>query len=422
MLKQNISRQSRIYEFFKFAKKRIQDAQLPQVASSLTLTTILSIVPALAVILAAFSAFPMFEPYRENFEQLVLRSMLPTEYSEQIIGYIKNFASQATNLTVFGLIGLGVTAIMCIYNIDMALNNTFQVVKVRGMIQRFLIYWAFLTIGPIIVVLSLAGSTYVTSMAFMGKITALTQWSVPALQFFVQGLLLAAIYFYVPNCRVLWKDALISGLFISLILTIFRWVFGIYVLRGSYGTIYGAFAVIPILLTWTYVMWMLVLAGAALTATMPMVRAKRYQDFAKIGNGFLSAIAVLEILFRAKRDKQPPMSDVDLARSIGSYPEEISQLLSRLEPRHYVIGIQNGNGQNWVLLADAGKTTFRGVFEEFCIDPSNSILQKGLSENEWLTEGLNTAWLNQTMEDVFGKKDWKTNFKNNSGDSLSQPS
>lgn len=91
MLKLNISRQSRIYEFFSFAKKRIQDAQLPQVASSLTLTTILSIVPALAVILAAFSAFPMFEPYRENFEQLVLRSMLPTEYSEQIIGYIKKF-------------------------------------------------------------------------------------------------------------------------------------------------------------------------------------------------------------------------------------------------------------------------------------------------------------------------------------------
>ena len=112
----------RMWNFGMFVMERIDKASLKQVASSLTLTTLLSIVPALAVIMAAFSAFPLFAPYREAFEQFIFSTLLPAQYSEQILGYIKQFATQAAGLTAFGLIGLVISALLCIATIDSALN------------------------------------------------------------------------------------------------------------------------------------------------------------------------------------------------------------------------------------------------------------------------------------------------------------
>ena len=89
----------RMWNFGMFVMERIDKASLKQVAPSLTLTTLLSIVPALAVIMAAFSAFPLFAPYREAFEQFIFSTLLPAQYSEQILGYIKQFATQAAGLT-----------------------------------------------------------------------------------------------------------------------------------------------------------------------------------------------------------------------------------------------------------------------------------------------------------------------------------
>ena len=132
----------RMWNFGMFVMERIDKASLKQVASSLTLTTLLSIVPALAVIMAAFSAFPLFAPYREAFEQFIFSTLLPEQYSDQILGYIKQFATQAAGLTAFGLIGLMVSALLCIATIDSALNSTYEVLKLRSLWQRVLMYWA----------------------------------------------------------------------------------------------------------------------------------------------------------------------------------------------------------------------------------------------------------------------------------------
>ena len=134
----------RMWNFGMFVMERIDKASLKQVASSLTLTTLLSIVPALAVIMAAFSAFPLFAPYREAFEQFIFSTLLPAQYSEQILGYIKQFATQAAGLTAFGLIGLVISALLCIATIDSALNATYEVLKLRSLWQRVLMYWALL--------------------------------------------------------------------------------------------------------------------------------------------------------------------------------------------------------------------------------------------------------------------------------------
>lgn len=389
-----------LWDLGTFVSNRIQKAQLKQVASSLTLTTLLSIVPALAVILAAFTAFPLFQPYRDSFEHFIFSTLLPDQYSDQILEYIKMFASKAAGLTTFGIIGLLITALMCISTIDAALNNTFEVIKLRKLWQRVLIYWALLSLGPLVIGISLAASSYLTGMAMTGHLSAFAGWVIPIAQICLQGIALSAFYKYIPNCRVLWKDALIGGFAIALVFTIFRWIFGIYVVRGTYGTIYGAFAAIPVLLLWMYINWMFILAGAAITATLPMLRAKRYKDFAKNGNSLISAVALLRILMIAKENKQPQVSDIELAKAIGSYPDAVNQILARLVDRNYVVQTGSDSSCTWALLADASKTSLEGVFEEFAVDMSNSLLQEDSAESAWLKEGLHDQWLQKPISEA----------------------
>lgn len=389
---------------FKFAGKRIEKAQLKQVASSLTLTTLLSIVPALAIIMAAFSAFPLFEPYRENFEHLILGSFLPDQYSAQILGYVREFATKAASLTLFGILGLAVSAILCISTIDAALNRTFEVTQLRKLWQRLLMYWALLTLGPLLMVLSLSASTYVTRLAFIGALSEMTSILYPIAQWAVQGAALGLLYKYVPNCRVLWKDAMISGLLIALVMNVFRWGFGIYVLRGSYSTIYGAFAAIPVLLTWTYLMWMFVLAGAALTATLPILRANRYADFSRAGDSFLTAVALMKVLYLERENNQPQVSELVMAKRIGSYPDAIEKILIRLADLNYVAKVDDDKEDNWVLLADPGKATLRKVFETFCMDTENTLMTADKTSGDWVKSGLKTEWLNTPIGEVFNRK------------------
>ncbi len=371
----------RMWNFGMFVMERIDKASLKQVASSLTLTTLLSIVPALAVIMAAFSAFPLFAPYREAFEQFIFSTLLPEQYSDQILGYIKQFATQAAGLTAFGLIGLMVSALLCIATIDSALNSTYEVLKLRSLWQRVLMYWALLTLGPVAIGISLAASSYLTGMAMSGHLSVYAQWLIPIGQLIFQSIILAALYKYVPNCRVLWRDALVGGILIALV-------------------IYGAFAAIPVMLTWMYINWMFVLAGAAITATLPMLRAKRYKDFDKSGDELLSAVALLRILMLAKESGNPQMTNIELADKIGSYPEAVDALLSRLIQTNYVVKIGSDATSSWALLADAHSKTLEECFEEFSMDMSNSLLQGDTAERRWVKEGLNDQWLQTPMREV----------------------
>ena len=170
-----------VKELAEFVFTRIQETQLNQVASSLTLTTVLSLVPLLAVILVSFAVFPAFEARRAEMEQLLFSSLLPEVYSQQIIGYVKSFAEHARGLTIFGLAGLTITSLMLINTVDTTLNRIFHVRQMRPAMQRVLIYWALLTLGPVAVGFSLV-LTNVLTQAEIGVEGLLPGWSLVGLQ------------------------------------------------------------------------------------------------------------------------------------------------------------------------------------------------------------------------------------------------
>ena len=99
-------------EVIGFVSARMRETHVPEVASSMTLTTLLSIVPLLAVSLAVFSAFPSFADTRQALENMLFESFLPAQYSEVIVGYLRNFSTHASGLGLFGLIGLAITSFL----------------------------------------------------------------------------------------------------------------------------------------------------------------------------------------------------------------------------------------------------------------------------------------------------------------------
>ena len=148
-----------------FATARMREANLVEVASSMTLTTLLSLVPLMAVSLAVFAAFPSFADARAALEDAVLTSFLPTEQSETIVRYIKEFSSHASGLGVFGLAGLSLTALLMIDKLFVTMNRIFKVRRMRPWSQRALLYWAILTLAPIVIALSITLSTQAIRLA-----------------------------------------------------------------------------------------------------------------------------------------------------------------------------------------------------------------------------------------------------------------
>jgi membrane protein len=383
-----------------FAQRRAHDVKMAQVAGSLTFTTTLTIVPLFAVALALFTAFPLFVEFRGAVENAVLKA-LPGQISDTVLGYINEFALKATRLTAVGLIFLAVTAIAMMVTFDRAMNDIWRVKNRRPLTQRVLIYWAILTLGPLLIGASLTASSYVWSMS--GEtVTQLPRFIRGALDYapvIISGFAYAALFVYVPNRAVAWRDALIGGFIAAILAEIFKHAFGEFVSRGTTGSIYGAFAALPLFLIWIYLSWYVVLFGAAITATLPRLRATRFVDEMLAGNQFVTSVALLKALLQAKQGKTPAVRPVELARQIRMSIDETDLLLEALEKLGYVRRLAvtragRRNEHDWMLICDENAMTLKPLFEHFAVDPSNSLMNTdALGLRAMRTRWFQSDWL-----------------------------
>ena len=135
--------------------------KLLQVASSLTFTTVLAIVPMLAVVLSLFTALPVFQEFRVALEDFLANSLMPPSVSDNIMEYLNQFARQASRLTAIGGAFLLVTSLLLIMTIDKAFNDIWHVTRQRPLPQRALVYWAVITLGPVVAGASLWATSFV---------------------------------------------------------------------------------------------------------------------------------------------------------------------------------------------------------------------------------------------------------------------
>lgn len=400
----------------RFAADRARENDLTEVTSTMALATLTAIVPVLALSLAAFSAFPGFAGARQALEDLIVMSLLPEQYSEQLLGYISQFTSHAAGLTTFGLLGLAVTAFLLIDKLFVTLNRIFKVTAPRPWFQRVLIYWALMTVGPLAVAVSLTMTGHYAAMALEGIDPGVSKTLYNVGQVFLQAFGFAVIYKFVPACRVHFSHALVGGSVVSVCGLVVKQLFGMWVTAGTLTNIYGAFVAIPVFVLWVYVAWYLFFAGAAIAATIPKLTAGRFLDYYRPGNEFLTALAMLRELVHLRLRQKPPILDVEeLCDAADTYPEAAERILSRLAEAGYVAPVTTeagGRTPEWVLVADSQKTTLLRAFEFFAVSGGNSLVSSkmqrlagkdgavGILADWWKQFSTNEA-LNRPMAQLF---------------------
>lgn len=261
-----------LWTLLQLVRERFRSDRIAQVAGSLTFTTVLSMVPMLAVILALFTAFPVFNSFRSHIQDLLTQNLMPDAVSTQVMKYLNQFAAKAKGLTTWGLVGVMVTAIITMLTVDRALNDLWHVKKPRPLRQRVLVYWAALSLGPLLIGGSLSLTSYIASKS--GSLVALMpelfNELLSLIPLALTTIAYAMLYTYVPNCKVERKHAIFGGAIAALLFEIMKRVFALYIKKfPTYTAVYGAFAAVPIFLLWVYMSWMVTLLGAAITAALP---------------------------------------------------------------------------------------------------------------------------------------------------------
>jgi membrane protein len=265
---------------------RVRKERLAQVAGSLTFTTLLSVVPLLAVSFALLSRFAAFHRFERAIDEYVMKGLLPADISRTILGYLSLFAANARSLTWIGALSLLFTAVALLLTVENALNQMWQVKRNRPFLRRVGMYLLVLTAGPPVLGLSLWATSYVLGIS-MGLIGVLP----PSLSF-VLGMgppmlsmaALTALFHFVPNAKVPWSHAVVGGLIATVSLEMGKRGFAAYLIRlPTYRAIYGTFAAFPLFLLWMYFSWLVTLIAAMIAANLALKPRRKGKTAAAAG-------------------------------------------------------------------------------------------------------------------------------------------
>lgn len=397
----------KIHDMVRFARRRLDEERLPQVAGSLTFTTVLALVPMLTIALAIFTTFPLFKTFRASLEAYFIQSLMPKSIANTILGYLSQFAAKATRLSAVGAVALIATAVAMLGMIDRAFNHIWRVKTRRPFMQRVLVYWAIVTLGPLLIGVSMTMTSHVFTAT---NDVVMRVPFVGALFYTLVSVMLTTgaftlLYIAVPNRFVDWRDAVWGGLVAAIAFEIAKRLFAIFVTKfPTYTVVYGALAAMPIFLVWIYVSWWITLGGAVIAASLPVVKYERWWHVATPASAFVDAMAVLETLHEARAHGGSAAVDAGMIRSrtrLG-FDESESLLQKMLDagwvgriktelPKRIQWGKRVTEGMDsWTLLANPQQLTMADVYRLFMFDPSGnpvlarqveSVIERGLSQS-----------------------------------------
>ena len=321
--------------FLRYLLARFQSDGCSTLASALSYTSLLAIVPMLAIGLAMFAAFPGFSGTRNALIQSLFENLTPS-LGATVRTYIYTFMDNAVQATGAGIIGLAVTAILLIHTIQVAFDRIFGSTSGRTQWNRFPIYWALITLGPILFGVSFSISTYFFRMAgdsdVYGVSTGIQILGALA-PFVLQAIGFALFYRLMPTRPVLIRDAVWGGLAAAFLFELSKRLFGLYLtFVPTYQVLYGALATIPIFMVWMYLAWVIALIGAEVTAALPEWRAGRRSFTAhhRRGDQLSLTLAALAVL-RQARSHGVGLRTLDFVKELRADPVQVQGLLEQLE-------------------------------------------------------------------------------------------
>lgn len=339
------------YLFSRFRADRCTRA-----ASALAYTTLLALVPLLTVIFLTLSAVPAFSGWESAVESFIFDNFVPA-FGETVRQYLVDFTGKARGLQAIGVVTLGVTVLLMMATIENTFNVIWRIRKQRPFVTRFLVYWAVITIGPILIGSGLVATSYVVSLPQLEGMNQSYQLERRLLAAFPVITTTVAFFLFfrvIPNRPVPFKHAFAGAVASSLMFELAKQGFAYYVKHfPGQEMIYGAFATLPLFLVWIYLSWLIVLLGAEITVCLTTFNAlapRRHRAFQT--ERFYAAYRMLGQLYDAQL-AGAALSEKALARRERTLPYPLmSEALEALERAGW---ISRDEDYRWLLTRDLNR-------------------------------------------------------------------
>ena len=373
---------------------------LPTRAGALTYTTLFAVVPMMTVAYAMFSVLPAFEGVGERIQEFVFNNFVP-DSSALVQEKLVEFSERARSLTWLGFVFLFVTTFLLLVTVERTFNTIWHVAEPRRGLQRFLLYWGVLSLGPPSIGAGFLISLYLISLPLVSDLDV---FGIGTLLLGYLPVMLTwagftVLYFAVPNCRVPFRHALLGGMLTMLSFEAAKILFNWAVSNTNIAPIYGTFAAVPFFLAWMYLVWVLILSGAIFVRTLSLTPDG---DVGQAEPALIKCSRVLKILYAAHltgdsvTDKaintQVPMTTAEHDRVF-----EVLQnlrLLTMIEDDRWLLGRSLKSLTLWDLyqeLPDGLDSARLDLVEgmENVVEPLKSLVQFGSNQ---MTMSLDTVF------------------------------
>lgn len=311
--------------FIRFVIRHFIDDDCPYRASALAFTTLLAIIPMIAVGFAILSSLPIFQNLIGPIQNFIFANFAPST-GQVIQNYLQLLVMQASKLSSIGMLFLLFVALLVMYNIEAAMNKIWRVSSSRQGISAFLLYWAIVSLAPFLLALSIAASSYILSLPFIinHDIPALLNY-LPIL-FSLMGF--TFLYVVVPNRPVRFLHGFYGGIFASLLFESAKYGFAFYLTNYNiYQLLYGAFSTVPIFLVWIYWVWFITLLGAEISYAFSVHQKRRSSALL---DGFSHALLWLYRLSLAQLEGKSLTLDELIKTSRQAYYIDVAEMLRQL--------------------------------------------------------------------------------------------
>jgi membrane protein len=350
-----------VLQFLLLVWRGFDENRCPIRAAALSYTTLLALVPLLAVVLSVSKNF-LRDTSASVIPRLMDKAMVmiapelgkaSPDAQREAVGKIQSFIDNinAGALGTLGTLFLVFVAVRLLMAIEQTFNDIWGVPVGRSIWRKIVYYWTTITLGPLLLVLAeyLTGRAEV--LAVMGKLNFIPGFQHRLLQaapFLVMWIAFALMYALLPNTHVRARAAIIGGVFGGTLWQINSWLSTLYVSRVlTYSKIYGALGVIPVLLVGLYFSWLIVLLGAQVAYASQHIRTYLQQRASERidhrGRELIACRIVLIACEHFLRGTPPPTVD-DLADKIGTPAKWLNQLVHRLAEGGLLAQVEGSRG------------------------------------------------------------------------------
>ncbi len=351
-----------------YALSRFQRDRCLTLAASLSYTTLLAMVPLLALAFGILTGFPAFDDIHARVQSFILRNLVP-QAGVAVASALTEFVENAGKATGIGILGLAFTSIMLLSTINSGFNQIWRIEKERPILLRLLVYWTIISLGPILfgTALSLSGAIYSEITGDHG-LRRLVSWLIP---FGIETLAFTLLYTIAPNRTVRWRHAFFAGLLAAMLFELLKVGYVAYLREfPTYESIYGALSAIPIFLVWMYLCWAVTLLGAELAAALPEWQSantlKEPERGPRPGERLTLALVLLNRMLEASR-VQGPIAQEELIDNLAAPIKWVDCELQALSHGGFIEHTQRGD---WVLSRDLDELTVGDLYRGLELTPT----------------------------------------------------